>query len=116
LSDDRRLGARARTLIEDPGNDVLVSAVSLWEIAVEVRVGKLEADVGEIADVIEREGLTLLGLDTTHLLALVGLPKHHRDPFDHLLMAQAIVEDADFVSGDRYVAGYPVRVIGCADG
>ena len=116
LSDDKQLGARARALIEDPGNDVLVSVVSLWEIAVKIRVGKLEADVGEIAGVIEREGLTLVGIGISHLLTLMGLPKHHRDPFDHLLMAQAIVEDASFVSGDRHVAGYPVRAIGCADG
>lgn len=115
LSDDKRLGAHPRALIEDPGNDVLVSVVSLWEIAVKVRIGKLEADVAEIASVIEDEGLTLVAIGVPHLLALLGLPKHHRDPFDHLLMAQAIVEDAAFVSGDRFNLRYPVQVVGCAD-
>lgn len=115
LADDDRLGPEARELIADPGNDVLVSIASLWEIIVKRRVGKLEADITEILDAIERQGFTRLGIDAAHLLALEGLPMLHRDPFDHLLIAQAIAEEASFLSEDRHAHRYPVRVVACSE-
>ncbi|TCZ66051.1 type II toxin-antitoxin system VapC family toxin [Roseicella aquatilis] len=117
LKDDGQLGARARALIADPGNDVLVSAASLWEIVVKVRIGKLEADIEEISEAVERGGFTLLGISAAHLAVLGGLPLHpgHRDPFDHLLIAQAITEGATFLSEDRNAPRYPVRIVTCSD-
>ncbi len=109
------LDREARELIEDPGNDVLISVVSLWEIVVKVRIGKLQADIKEIADAVQREGFALLDISTAHLLTLAGLPTHHRDPFDHLLIAQAIAEDAIFISEDRNTPHYPVRFTTCSD-
>jgi len=114
LTDDGHLGRQARDLLEDPGNDVLISMVSLWEIAVKTRIGKLEADIGEITDAIQHDGFTLLNIAIAHLSALAGLPIHHRDPFDHLLIAQAITEDATFISEDRHTARYPVRMLTCS--
>ena len=115
LADDDRLGTQARALIEDPANDVLVSVGSLWEIVVKVRVGKLEARIGVVAAAVEGDGFALLGIGVTHLAALATLPTHHRDPFDHLLIAQAIVEDATFVSDDRHAPDYPVKLARCSD-
>lgn len=115
LEDDGRLGARARSLIEEPTNDVLVSVASLWEIVVKLRVRKLEADIGDIAAAVQQDGFALLDIRVAHLLSLAALPAHHRDPFDHLLIAQAIAEDAAFVSDDRHVPAYPVRTIPCSD-
>jgi PIN domain nuclease of toxin-antitoxin system len=89
LSDDGRLGASIRAPIDDPGNDVLVSVVSLREIAA----------------IIEQEGLMLM-----------GLPRHYRDPFDYLPMAHATVENPALASGNRPVTGYPIRMAGCARG
>ena len=114
LSDDHQLGAQARDLVADPSNDVLVSAVSLWEIVVKRRVGKLSANIGEIADAIGQGGFTLLNISMAHLLTLDTLAMHHRDPFDHLLIAQAITEDATFLSEDRHIPHYPVRFVTCA--
>jgi PIN domain nuclease of toxin-antitoxin system len=114
LAGDDRLGANTRDLIVDPGNQVLISIVSLWEIAVKIRVGKLEADVAEIAKAAADEGIELLGISLAHLETLKRLPFHHRDPFDHLLIAQAMTEGADFVSDDRNVGLYEVRCIPCA--
>ena len=114
LADDSQLGRQARELVEDPGNDVLVSMVSLWEIAVKTRIGKLQADIKEITDAVQQEGFTLLDIGRTHLLTLAGLPMHHRDPFDHLLIAQAITEDATFISEDQNSARYPVRMVTCS--
>ena len=116
LADDKQLGRRARELVEDPGNDVLISVVSLWELVVKARVGKLQADIQEIMDAVQQEGFTLLDIATAHLLTLAGLPMHHRDPFDHLLTAQAITEDATFVSEDRNAGRYSVRIVACSDG
>lgn len=115
LADDPRIGARARALIADPANEVLVSVVSLWEIVVKLRLGKLQADFAEIALAVQEDGFGPLGIGLSHLLTLQGLPAHHRDPFDHLLMAQAITEGATFVSDDRNVPRYKLSLLTCSD-
>lgn len=115
LADDAELGTQVRDLIADPANDIFVSVVSLWEIVVKFRVGKISADIQEITKAIENEGFTLLEISPSHLLELAALPMHHKDPFDHLLIAQAITEDATFVSEDGHAPSYPVRLITCSD-
>lgn len=115
LADDAQLGTRARGMIEEPGNDVLVSVVSLWEIVVKMRVGKLEADIEDVATAVRQNGFALLDIGVAHLRRAADLPMHHRDPFDHLLIAQAGVEGATFVSEDRHTPKYPVRFITCSD-
>ena len=114
LSDDDRLGQRARRRIADPGNDVLVSIVSLWEAVIKQRIGKLRFDFEEIVAAIERGGFVLLDVSVAHLLTLAGLPVHHRDPFDHLLVAQAMVEAATVVSDDENIPKYAVRTLTCS--
>jgi PIN domain nuclease of toxin-antitoxin system len=116
LADDQRLGARARSLIADPANPVLVSVVSLWEIVIKVKLGKLEADIGAVERALVRNNFLRLAITPAHLAALIPLPQHHRDPFDHLLMAQATVEDALMVSDNENIARYPVRLQTCHDG
>ncbi len=115
LSDDPKLGEHARNLIADPANDILVSAVSLWEILVKARAGKLVADIQEILNEVEAQGFELLEIGPAYLLALATLPMHHKDPFDHLLIAQAIAEAATFLSEDGYTPRYPVRYVACSD-
>ncbi len=114
LSDDARLGHRVRRLIAEPGNDVAVSVVVLWEMVVKQRVGKLRFDLEEVLQAVDRGGFALLDISVAHLRALVGLPAHHRDPFDHLLIAQAITEEAVFVSDDRHVPRYAVLAMTCS--
>ena len=92
-----------------------VSVVSLWELTVKVKIGKLHADLAEVLKAIATEGFTLLEIAPAHLLTLVGLPLHHRDPFDHLLIAQAISEAATLVSEDRSTPSYPVPCIPLSD-
>jgi PIN domain nuclease of toxin-antitoxin system len=115
LAADDRLGLQARQLVKDPGNDVLVSVVSLWEIVVKVRVGKLEVDIADVVAAVPRSGFAVLPIATPHLTALARLPIHHRDPFDHMLLAQAIAEDLSFISEDRNARQYPVRWVSCSD-
>jgi PIN domain nuclease of toxin-antitoxin system len=114
LADDDQIGIQARDLIADPGNNILISVASLWEIVVKVRVGKLEADIEEISEAIELDGFTLLTINPAHLRTLAGLPMHHRDPFDHLLIAQAIAEEAIFLSEDQNTSKYSVQTIRCS--
>jgi PIN domain nuclease of toxin-antitoxin system len=114
LADDDQLGGAAREVVADPANDILISMVSLWEIAVKVRIGKLQADIEEIISAVQRDGFTLLDGGMAHLVTLAGLPMHHRDPFDHLLIAQAMTEDATFMSEDRNATRYPVRTATCS--
>ncbi|EJJ26247.1 type II toxin-antitoxin system VapC family toxin [Rhizobium sp. CF142] len=115
LNDDEKLGSHARRLICDAENDVLVSAVSLWEITVKLRIGKLDADIDEILAILPDQGFDRLDITDAHLIALGALPLHHRDPFDHLLMAQAVAEGAYFVSQDQNVALYGIPFVTCSD-
>lgn len=116
LMDDPQLADPARDMVTDPAHDVLVSSVSLWEIAVKLRIGKLSADLAEIVTACQRLGLPFLDIAPPHLLELGRLPvfADHRDPFDHLLIAQAITEDLMFVSDDRNTPRYPVRHLRCS--
>jgi PIN domain nuclease of toxin-antitoxin system len=101
-------------VVADPVNDILISMVLLWEIVVKVHIGMLQADIEEIINAVQREGFAVLDVGVSHLVALAGLPTHHRDPFDHLLIAQAITEDATFMSEDRNATRYPVRTVTCS--
>ena len=114
LTDDPRLGPAARDLIADPASDVLVSAASLWEIQVKVRVGKLKADLHDVLAAMEDQGFNLLPIAPAHLLALGPLPRHHGDPWDHLLIAQANAEKAIFMSEDAHAPLYPVTHVTCS--
>jgi len=116
LSGDARLGSDALNLIEsDPETLVHVSIVSLWEIAVKRRTGKLDADLTEILQTVLEGEISLLGIEPRHLETLLTLPVHHRDPCDHLLMAQAISDDMVFLSDDRHVPSYKVAFRTCGN-
>jgi PIN domain nuclease of toxin-antitoxin system len=115
LSDDSRLGVHAKELIADPATDVLVSVASFWEIVVKVCVGKLEANINAVVTACDRDGFATLDVAPQHLRTLASLPVHHRDPFDHMLIAQAITEEATFMSQDHHVARYKECVIACSD-
>ncbi|MEI7610166.1 MAG: type II toxin-antitoxin system VapC family toxin [Rhodospirillaceae bacterium] len=117
VENDTRIGERARQAIIDPGNDVFVSIVSFWEIAVKIRIGKLgPLDLKEIMAAVTTHGLELLNLEPNHIAALLALPFYpdHGDPFDHQLIAQAIVESLVFVSENRNAPRYPVQLMACS--
>jgi PIN domain nuclease of toxin-antitoxin system len=115
LAGDPRIERQAQDLITDPANDILVSVASLWEIVVKVRVGKLAADIRDITAAIDPQGFEMLEIRAGHLEDLVRLPMHHRDPFDHLLIAQAIAEGLTLLSEDQHVSVYPVAHVTCTD-
>ncbi|HEV2676928.1 MAG TPA: type II toxin-antitoxin system VapC family toxin [Aliidongia sp.] len=116
LSADARLGPKTAAAISDLENDVFVSIASLWEITVKNRIGKLEADVEAVTSAVAASGLTLLDLKPAHLVAHKRLPifVEHRDPFDHLLIAQSQSESLTFVSNDKHAPRYGIDLIRCS--
>jgi len=111
LLDDPRLSTTVRDLIDDPANDIEVSPATYWEIAIKISLGKYE--LPESYDVfIKREIATndfrILPIEPMHTAALITLPYHHRDPFDRLLIAQAMVEAIPILSVDAAFDAYPV--------
>ncbi|WP_135256814.1 type II toxin-antitoxin system VapC family toxin [Thermus caldilimi] len=109
LSDDRRLSRRARRLIEG-ADQVFVSAATTWELAVKASLGKLRMPEGFV-EVVEEEGFTHLPITPVHAMAVQSLPWHHRDPFDRILLAQAMVEGVRLMSADQALASYGRFVI-----
>ncbi len=112
-SDDTKLSPTAKAFIEDPGNVILISVVSVWEIVIKSQLGKLPMSKPLdhlIADQLAN-GLQLLPVTLDHVFAVRPLPSPHKDPFDRLLVAQAIAERAVLVSADPVFAGYPVTVV-----
>ena len=105
------LSANARALIEDQGNDKLLSIASLWEIAIKVSIGKLALSAPFdtlIPQQLSANGFELLRLEVNHAAALINLPFHHRDPFDRLLIAQAMIEQMQIVSVDSAFDAYQI--------
>lgn len=113
IGDDRRLPGRVRARIAAEG-DVLVSAVTIWEMAIKVAVGKLElpgVDLAHLDELITACGFRELHVTAKHATGVATLPLHHADPFDRLLLAQARIEKATFVSADPAVAAYGVPLL-----
>jgi len=111
LADDPTLPARARTLIADPSNTVFISPLSLWEIAIKLRLGKIEADVDEVRAAATDGGFIPLPFTADHASETARLPYHHRDPFDRGLVAQARHEPMRLLTHDGVVAAYGDNVL-----
>lgn len=114
LTEDSSLPASARRLIGSRNSEVLVSAVSAWEIATKVRLGRLEVAVDLARDFggyLARERFESLSISTEHGIRAGSLPGSHKDPFDRMLVAQAQMENLSIVSNDTLLDGYGVRRI-----
>lgn len=114
LAGDERLSVRARKILEDSANQRLVSVASLWEIAIKMSAGRLPADgltLRTIAGHLKDQEFAVLPIRLEDLLRLEGLPWVHRDPFDRLIIAQAIEEGIPLLSADRILTQYAVETI-----
>ena len=113
IEDDPQLSGRARTLIQDASNEILVSPASYWEIAIKISIGKwrLNRPYEVFIDIgLNQYGFQVLPILPTHTARLIGLPfpQGHRDPFDRLLVAQVLVEQIPIVSADSPLDAYGV--------
>lgn len=114
-SESDRLPARLLRLCEDQANTLVLSVASIWEMQIKVQLGKLELNrpLEEIVRDQERTNrIQLLPVQAAHVFGLRQLPYHHKDPFDRLLIAQALVEDMTMVSVDPVFAQYRIQVPG----
>ena len=110
---DARLSRPARRALQANDVEMILSAASVWEMAIKAGLGRLTlpASVEEyIAEKVEG-GLGVLSVEWTHAAAVERLPPHHRDPFDRLLVAQALAENLPVVSGDPVFRSYGVKVV-----
>jgi len=111
---DSSLSITARDLIDDQRNDILLSPASPWEIAIKISIGKYRLP-GPFADFMDRQitenDLDILPITLAHAAVVTALPFHHKDPFDRLILAQAIVEAVPILSADVIFDSYPVTRI-----
>lgn len=111
LSAPRRLSARVRARIQDPDNVVFASAASTWEIAIKSALGKIDADLDEVSAGIEEADFQALPISIAHTRRVRELPARHRDPFDRILVAQALEEGLTIVTHDPVLVGYPAPTL-----
>ena len=105
MTDRTRLSAAARETIER-ASEVVVSAATIWEIAIKVGIGKLELDMDDLIISLDQAGAHRLPVTWEHGLAVEHLPLHHRDPFDRILVAQAVSEPLKLVTSDARLRLY----------
>ena len=111
IDDSPQLSQKGKTLLE-ADNALLLSIASLWEIAIKLSLGKLTVKMPTemlMTQQLTRNDIDVLSITVAHLLVVSTLPLHHRDPFDRLLIAQAIVEQIPIVSADPAFDAYPVQ-------
>ncbi len=109
LSGDDALSGRAREMMEDPDAVLLVSAASIWEMAIKLSLGRLRAP-DDLLDSVRSQGFQVLNVTGGHAWGVRQLPiTSHKDPFDRLLVAQAIEEDLPVISNDGELDQYGIR-------
>jgi len=106
LADDPTLSVQADVLLANSANEIFVSPISFWEIAIKAHLGKIIADIDEIHTAALTSGFTALPFTDMHAFAVARLPDYHRDPFDRALIAQAHVEPLYLITHDQMVASY----------
>jgi PIN domain nuclease of toxin-antitoxin system len=107
----RRVPRDLRAVIEDARNQIFVSTATVWEVAIKRAIGKLQFDAS-IVDTVERLGFEILPITGLHAEHAGGLPRHHNDPFDRLLIAQAYLEGMVLGTQDRLMRPYGVAMLG----
>ena len=99
-----------REFIQEPTNTCFVSIASLWEISIKIGTGKLEIDtpITDLFDFLERNRFWVMPIELNHLVQLQSLPYHHRDPFDRIIIAQALAETLPVATKDQLFSQYGV--------
>ncbi len=108
--DSEKLDAQARRIMLE-ATEVFVSSASIWEIAIKTRLGKLEGNPNEFAQAIVQSGFREIAVTARHAAKVYDLPPYHRDPFDRLLIAQAISEPLRLMTADKALARYSELVM-----
>ena len=110
LEDNSNLSRKYRSAISDTDNICYVSAASIWEISIKRAIGKLEIPA-DYLDLLLNQGFNELPVSWQHANEVKHLPFHHRDPFDRLLIAQALIEDLTLLTADEIISQYKVTIL-----
>lgn len=111
LAEDPKLGAGARKAVADPSSTVHISAATVWELSIKAALGKLDLDDADLVEEIEANGFIELPMTARHSQAAATLPRHHDDPFDRMLIAQAQVEGLTIVTRDLAFRAYGITIV-----
>jgi PIN domain nuclease of toxin-antitoxin system len=111
LSAPDKLPKKVSHRLSNPSTLVYASAACTWEIAIKSALGKLDADLDEIIEGVQETGFARLSISMDHTRRLCELPAHHRDPFDRIIVAQAMEEGLTVVTHDPMIGRYPVSVL-----
>jgi PIN domain nuclease of toxin-antitoxin system len=111
VEDNPKLRKRLRAVISDPDNEIVVSAATIWEAAIKRGLGKLRFETPVLLDALRRGGIRMLPISAEHALAAGDLPRHHDDPFDRMLVAQAITEGLTIMTRDSRLRSYSVAIV-----
>ena len=114
ILEPHRLGQKARALMEDAENHLILSAASSWEITIKYNLKRLplpEPPATFILSRLTRDGIEAMPVHHNHVCAVAELPRHHRDPFDRLLVAVSQQEDLPLLTTDRQFLAYDIAVI-----
>lgn len=114
MLNDHRLSPRSRRAFREGTDELHVSHVSLWELSIKITIGKLRtlgSSISYLRDECNEHGISVIPLRFDHILRAESLPLHHRDPFDRLLVAQALEEDLAILSSDSRLRQYSARVV-----
>lgn len=110
LQDDDQLSEDHKALISNPSIDIYVSAASIWEVTIKKSLKKLSAP-NNFLEIVKSNHFKLLPITPSHAWEVLELPAYHSDPFDRLLIAQAIVEKMPIITHDKHFKKYPVNLI-----
>lgn len=108
-----QLSSKAKALIEDPENQLYFSAVSLWEISIKNKLGRVDfkVDLAVLRRNLIDNGFEEIAINSAHAIGVDALPNIHKDPFDRMLIAQTAVEGITLMTSDSIVAEYPVALV-----
>jgi PIN domain nuclease of toxin-antitoxin system len=111
VSGDKQLPEIARSIIKDIHQSCFLSAVSLWEVTIKLQNSKLDLGISlkDLFEFVDRNQIEIIPINYEHLLQLSNLPTHHNDPFDRLIIAQAISEDLVVITRDKLFKNYKVK-------
>lgn len=113
-SEPEKLSARSRACCQDTTNELFLSVASVWEMQIKQQLGKLKLN-SPLAEIVANQqktnGIEITSVNLAHVLALDTLPTHHKDPFDRLLIAQAVVERITLITNDRIFSQYAVETL-----
>lgn len=110
LDDPDLLSKEASTAIKEPDNKIIISVVSVWEVAIKKALGKLEVPE-DLREMIVDSEFALMPVDYEHAWQVKDLPPHHRDPFDRLLISQAKIESLTLVTRDSWLKAYNIPIL-----